>query len=53
MRRGGMIWGKAASGWFVYEIMLLCLVIALTSLDEVLKIRGHSRDKRKDDQRAL
>jgi hypothetical protein len=42
-----MIRGIAASEPFVYEIVLLCLVITLTSFDEVRKIRGHSTHKRK------
>ena len=38
-----MIRGTAAEGQFVYEILWLCPVFALTSLDELRKIRcaGH------------
>jgi hypothetical protein len=46
-RRGHLIRGIAASERFIYEIMLLCLVITLTSLDEVRKIRRYSTHKRK------
>jgi hypothetical protein len=36
-----------------YEIMLLCLLITLTNRQKLRKIRGQSRYKRKDGQRAL
>ena len=34
-----MIWGIATDEEFIYEIMWLCLIITLTSLDELRKIR--------------
>jgi hypothetical protein len=48
-----MIRGIAASEKFIYEIMVVCLVITLTSLQKLRKIRGIQTHKRKDGQRAL
>jgi hypothetical protein len=48
-----LIRGIATEEPLVYEIILLCLVIALTRLHDPLKIWGRSTHKRKDDQRAL
>jgi hypothetical protein len=42
-----MIRGIAAEGQFLYEITLLCQVIALTNLDGLHKIRGIPKTKRK------
>jgi hypothetical protein len=42
-----MIRGIAALRWFLYEIMWLCLVITLTNLDDLLKIRGIQTTKEK------
>jgi hypothetical protein len=53
VRQAEMIRGIAAEKRFLYEIMLLCPVITLTSLDELRKIRGIQTHKRKDDQQAL
>jgi hypothetical protein len=52
-RRGGMIRGIAAEERFVYEIMQLCLVITLTNLDDLLKIRGIQKQKEKRLTRSL
>jgi hypothetical protein len=46
-RRGNMIRGIAAEERFAYEIMRSCLVITLTSLDELRKIRGIQDTKEK------
>ena len=46
-RRGNRFRGIAANEWFLYEIMWLCLVIPLTTLDELRKIRGIQQTKRK------
>ena len=51
-RRGNHFRGIAAEEQFVYEIMLLCLVMTLTSPQKLRKIRG-IQHKRKDGQRAL
>jgi hypothetical protein len=48
-----MIRGIAAEGLFVYEIMWLCLVIALTNLDELRKIGGIQKQKEKRLTRSL
>jgi hypothetical protein len=48
-----MIRGIAAEEWFLYEITWLCQVIPLTNRQKLHKIRGQSRHKRKDGQRAL
>jgi hypothetical protein len=48
-----MIRGITAEEGFLDEIMSVCLVITLTSLNDPLKIGGRSTHKRKDDQRAL
>ena len=48
-----MIRGIAASEPFVYDIVLLCLVITLTSLDELRKIRGIQKQKEKRLTRSL
>jgi hypothetical protein len=53
LRRGHPFRGIAASERLIYEVILLCLVLTLTSLDELRKISGRSTHKRKDDQRAL
>jgi hypothetical protein len=45
--------GIAAEEQLIYEIMLVCLVITLTSLHDPLKIWGRSTHKYKDGQRAL
>ncbi len=42
-----MIRGIAAEELFIYEIMWLCLVIALTSLQKLRKIRGIQGTKEK------
>jgi hypothetical protein len=42
-----MIRGISTSGRFIYEIMLLCLVITLTNLDDLLKIRDIQDTKEK------
>jgi hypothetical protein len=42
-----MIRGTAASEGFLYEIALLCQVIALTRSDNLRKIRGIPKTKRK------
>ena len=42
-----MVRGIAASGRFIYEIMLLCLVITLTNLDDLHKIRDIQTTKEK------
>jgi hypothetical protein len=52
-RRGGMIRGIAAEERFVYEIMQLCLVITLTNLDDLLKIRRIQKQKEKRLTRSL
>jgi hypothetical protein len=52
-RRGNHFRGIAANEWFLYEIMWLCLVLALTRLHDPLNIGGRSTHKRKDDQHAL
>jgi hypothetical protein len=39
--------GNAALEWFFYEIMWLCLVIPLTKVDELRKIQGIPKTKRK------
>src|ERR671915_1125478 len=44
---GDMIRGIAALEKFIYEIMLLCLVMTLTSLHELRKIRGIQKQKEK------
>jgi hypothetical protein len=38
------------SPWFIYEIVLLCLVIALTNRQKLRKMRGIQMHKRKDGQ---
>ena len=48
-----MIRGTAAEGQFVYEILWLCPVFALTSLDELRKIRGIQKQKEKRLTRSL
>jgi hypothetical protein len=47
MSRGHLIRGTAASELFVYEITLLCSVIPLTHSDNLRKIRGIPKTKRK------
>jgi hypothetical protein len=42
-----MIRGIATEEWFLDEIMWLCLVITLTILDELRKIRGIHGTKEK------
>jgi hypothetical protein len=42
-----LIWGIATEERFIYEIMVVCLVIPLTSLDELRKIRGIQGTKEK------
>jgi hypothetical protein len=46
-----MIRGIATEEQFVYEIILLCLVIPLTSLDALRKIRGIQATKEKTTSR--
>jgi hypothetical protein len=46
-RRGNRFRGIAANEWFLYEIMWLCLVIPLTTLDELRKIRDIQGTKEK------
>jgi hypothetical protein len=47
MRRGNLIRGIAAEERFIYEIRLVCLVMTLTSLDELRKIGGIQGTKEK------
>jgi hypothetical protein len=44
--RGGMIRGIAAEEEFLYEIMLRGLVLTLTNLDDLLKIRDIQNKKK-------
>jgi hypothetical protein len=53
LRRGHPFRGIAASERLIYEVILLCLVLTLTSLDELRKMSGRSTHKIKDGQRAL
>jgi hypothetical protein len=46
-RRGGTIRGIAADGQFVYEIMLLCLVLTLTTLQKLRKMGASKSTKEK------
>jgi hypothetical protein len=46
-RRGEMIRGIAIEESFLYEITWLCLIIALTTLGKVRKIRGIHGTKEK------
>ena len=48
-----MIRGIAAEEWFIYEITQLCLVITLTSLQKLRKIRGIQTTKEKRLTRSL
>jgi hypothetical protein len=48
-RREHLIRGIAATEWFLYEIMLVCLIITLTSLDEPLKIGDIPKTKKAAD----
>jgi hypothetical protein len=41
-----MIRGIDAEEQFIYEILLVCLVITLTNLDEVRRIRGIQKQKK-------
>jgi hypothetical protein len=47
VRRGGMVRGIAAEERFLYEIMLGGLVLTLTNLDEMRKIRGIPKQKKR------
>jgi hypothetical protein len=47
MKRGRLIRGIAAEERFVDEIILVCLVITLTSLQKLLKIRSIQGTKEK------
>jgi hypothetical protein len=48
-----MIRGIAAKKGFLYEILWLCLESALTSLDELRKMRGIQKQKEKRLTRPL
>jgi hypothetical protein len=52
-RRGHLIRGIATSGRFIYEIMVVSLIITLTNLDDLLKIRGKTKRKAADLLSAL
>jgi hypothetical protein len=49
----GMIRGIAASEKFLYEIVQLCLVMTLTSLHQLRKIRDIQKQKEKRLTRSL
>jgi hypothetical protein len=46
-RQGHLIRGITAEEGFIYEIMQLCLIMTLTSFDDLLKIRGIQGTKEK------
>jgi hypothetical protein len=52
-RRGHLIRGIATSGRFIYEIMVVSLIITLTNLDDLLKIRSIQKQKEKRLTRSL
>jgi hypothetical protein len=53
MRRGHLVRGIAAEGRFLYEVTVLCQAVALTTLDELRKIRGIQKQKEKRLTRSL